>query len=83
MAGNNLHRKQWLEEYTEDEGIKNANLYGYGKKMLAVLNKESDGTYTIKSGRVPLEDYKALDPNEFYGRKLSGVPKGIHRDDKE
>lgn len=75
--------KQWLEEFTEDEGIKNANLYGYGKKILAVLNKESDGTYTIKSGRVPIEDYKKLDPNEFYGRKLSGVPKGIHRDDKE
>ena len=51
--------------------------------MLDVLNKESDGTYTIKSGRVPIEDYKKLDPNEFYGRKLSGAPKGIHKDDKK
>jgi DNA primase len=75
--------KQWLKEYTEDEGIQNANLYRFGKKVLAVLNKESDGTYTIKTGRVPLEDYKTLDPNDFYDRKLRGVPKGIHRDDKK
>ncbi len=71
--------KEWLGEYVENEGIKNANLWGYGKKIVEVLNKETDAIYEIKSGRVNFEDYDILDPLGFNRNKLEGIPKGIRK----
>lgn len=72
--------KRWLEEYTEDEGIKNPNLYGFGSKVTGILNKEAQGTYAVKNGRVPLEERAKLDPLGFDSKKLNGTPKGIHKE---
>lgn len=73
--------KQWLMDYTEDEGIKNANLWGHGKKTTDTLNKMTEGNYTVKTGRVSLGDQEILDPHGFDIKKLQGSPKGIHKED--
>lgn len=59
--------------------MNNANLWGFGKKIVEVLNKETEGTYEVKSGHVRLDDYDALDPMGFHRDKLKGYPKGIRK----
>lgn len=69
--------KTWLEEHVENEGVKSANLWGFGKKVAEVLNRETEGIYEIKSGHVRKEDYDILDPLGFYWDQLQGKPKGV------
>lgn len=71
--------KEWLMEHVENEGIKNANLWGFGKKIVEVLNKETENIYEVKTGHVRVEDYDTLDPKGWYREKLKGFPKGIRK----
>lgn len=71
--------KEWLEEHVRNEGINNANLWGFGKKIVEVLNKETEGTYEVKSGHVRLDDYDILDPRGFNRVLFKNKPKGIRK----
>ena len=71
--------KEWLEEHVRNEGINNANLWGFGKKIVEALNKVTGDTYVVKSGHVKLEDYDTLDPYGFHRDKLKGLPKGVRK----
>ncbi|GAA5395113.1 hypothetical protein SuUB85_11340 [Streptococcus uberis] len=52
---------------------------GFSKKIVEVLNKETEGTYEVKSGHVRLDDYDALDPMGFKRDVLKSKPKGIRK----
>ncbi len=71
--------KRELSEYAQDEGISNPQLYGAGKRVVAVLNKETEGRYEIKSGRVAFGDEKILDPFGFFQKDLVGARRGISK----
>lgn len=72
--------KRWLEEYTEDIGIQKANLYGFGKKVTAILNKQTEHRYTVKNGFTSQAEKKIIDPLGFHDESLKGRPKGIHKE---
>ncbi|MCK1238491.1 DNA primase, partial [Streptococcus uberis] len=57
----------------------NANLWGFGKKIVEALNKVTNGNYEVKSGHVRLEDYDILDPMGFKKDILKSKPKGIRK----
>ncbi|MCK1206308.1 phage/plasmid primase, P4 family [Streptococcus uberis] len=71
--------REWLEDHVRNEGINNANLWGFGKKIVEALNKVTNGNYEVKSGHVRLEDYDILDPMGFKKDILKSKPKGIRK----
>lgn len=71
--------KREVAEYAQDEGISNPNLYGVGKRIVAILNKETEGRYELKSGRVAFGDEKILDPTGMFSKDLVGSRRGISK----
>ena len=71
--------KDWLKDFTSNEGINDPNLYGHGQKVTAILNKETKNKYTVKSFRVSEKDKKRIAPQSWQEKSLIGSVKGIYK----
>lgn len=71
--------KDWLKDFTSNEGINDPNLYGHGQKVTALLNKETKNKYTVKSFRVSEKDKKRIAPQSWQEKSLIGSVKGIYK----
>lgn len=72
--------KARLKEFLEELGYDQPKLGNFGRKAIKHLERETDNTYTLKNGKVSMDDRGTLGEGIWENEKMKQTTHGIHKE---